>query len=479
MNKNNKYILPSLKEAQKRTKDKPEFILDEYIIPDIAKDLGQGRSYFIKTYGCAANERDSEIIAGILQMMGFSPAQSELDASLILLNTCAIRQNAEDKVFGQLGALKQLKRTSDELVFGVCGCMAQEEVSVDLILKKYPQVDLVFGTHNIHRLPYLLANAYLNKEKTVEVLSNQGCVIENLPSVRNGKFKAYVNIMHGCDKFCTYCIVPYTRGKQRSRRMEDILNECKELVKQGYKEITLVGQNVNAYGKDLDHGETFAKLLEQVALTNIDRIRFQTSHPWDFESEMIDVIAKYDNIMPAIHLPVQSGNSDVLKLMGRRYTREHYLSLVEQIKTKIPDVTFSTDIIVGFPNETEEQFQDTLSLVDICQYDLAYTFVFSPREGTPAARMEDNVPLKEKQERLQRLNQRITHYSRMNNEKYADKIVEVLVDGFSKKNDSVYAGYTRHNKLVNFTGKNVKPGDIVRVRITQVKSYSLDGELVE
>lgn len=478
MNKKN-YILPNLKQAKVRTPSQTKFVLDEYEIPEIAKNLGVGKKYFVRTYGCAANERDGETMGGLLEMMGYTKADDQMEADVILMNTCAIRQNAEEKVLGQLGALKLLKRTNPDLIFGVCGCMAQEEATVDLILKKYPQVDLIFGTHNIHRLPQLLANAILSKEKTVEVFSNQGEVIEHLPVSRNGKFKAFVNIMYGCDKFCTYCIVPYTRGKQRSRRVEDILEECNELVAQGYKEITLLGQNVNAYGKDLENPLTFAYLLEQVALTGIPRIRFSTSHPWDFEDAMIDVIAKYDNIMPAIHLPVQSGNSDVLKLMGRRYTREHYLTLVEKIKTKIPDVTFSTDIIVGFPNETEEQFLDTLSLVEQCQYDLAYTFVYSPRVGTPAASMEDNIPLEEKQARLQRLNERITYYSHLNNEKYQDQVVEVLVDGKSKKNDEVWSGYTRHNKLVNFTGNNIKPGDIVNVKITQVKSYSLDGIAIE
>ena len=479
MNNKKNYILPDLKAARVRTPGDDAILRTDFQMNEMAKHLGDGRNYFIRTYGCAANERDSETLGGLFESMGYKRALDMKDADVILLNTCAIRQNAEDKVFGQLGAIKQLKRTNPDLIIGVCGCMAQEEATVNEILTKYPQVDLIFGTHNLHRLPELLLNAVFNKEKTVEVYSNQGEVVENLPVSRNGSHKAFVHIMYGCDKFCTYCIVPFTRGKQRSRKMEDILEEVNTLKQQGYKEVTLLGQNVNAYGKDLDGSFTFSRLLEEVAKTGIARIRFTTSHPFDFEDEMITVIAKYDNIMPAIHLPVQSGNSDILKLMGRRYTREHYLNLVDKIKSAIPDVTFSTDIIVGFPNETQAQFEDTLSLVDRCQYDLAYTFIYSPREGTPAARMEDNIPFCEKQRRLQQLNDRITYYSNLNNQKYKDAIVEVLVDGPSKKNDAVWSGYTRHNKLVNFTGENIHTGDIVNVKITEVKSYSLDGIAIE
>ncbi|MEG2751284.1 MAG: tRNA (N6-isopentenyl adenosine(37)-C2)-methylthiotransferase MiaB, partial [Anaerorhabdus sp.] len=380
---------------------------------------------------------------------------------------------------GELGMLKKLKTKNPDLMFGLCGCMAQEEEIVQLLLKKYPQVDLIFGTHNIHRLPELLYNAMMTKEKTVEVYSKEGEVIENLPVKRFGKHKAWVNIMYGCDKFCTYCIVPYTRGKERSRLMNDILAEIQELKDTGYKEVTLLGQNVNAYGKDLDIENGFATLLEEVAKIGIPRIRFTTSHPWDFTDDMIDVIAKYDNVMPAIHLPVQSGNSDMLKIMGRRYTSEEYKSLYDRIIAKIPNCTFSTDIIVGFPNETDQQFQDTLDMVDYCKYDLAYTFIYSPREGTPAARMEDNVPMDVKSERLQRLNEKVGLYSNMNNQKYVGKVVRVLVDGLSKKNDQVYSGYSEENKLINFTGSQVQEGDIVKVLITDVKSWSLNGEVVE
>lgn len=479
MSKNNNFRLPSLKEAQIRTLDASRIEHNAFVLPESARHIGLGRNFYLRTYGCQANERDSETIVGILLSMGFKQTEKEEEADFILLNTCAIRKNAEDKVLGELGLLKRLKKENPDLIFGLCGCMAQEEEIVQLILKKYQQVDIIFGTHNIHRLPELLYQTLMTKERTVEVYSKEGEVIENLPVKRFGSHKAWVNIMYGCDKFCTYCIVPYTRGKERSRLMKDILDEVQELKEQGYKEVTLLGQNVNAYGKDLNLDGGFAGLLKAVAEIGIPRVRFTTSHPWDFSNEMIDVIAQYDNVMPAIHLPVQSGNSDILKIMGRRYTSEEYKSLYDRIIAKLPNCAFSTDIIVGFPNETDEQFQDTLDMVDYCKYDLAYTFIYSPREGTPAARMEDNVPDNVKSERLQILNEKIGYYSNMNNQKYLNKIVKVLVDGLSKKNNQVYSGYTEENKLVNFTGNNIQEGDIVEVLITDVKSWSLNGQKIE
>lgn len=474
-----KYRLPSLKDARKRNKEEIKVERALFEIPDQARSMGVGKKYFLRTYGCQANQRDSETISGILNHLGFTMVDQEEQADVLIFNTCAIRKNAEDKVIGELGLLKRLKRVNPDLTFVLCGCMAQEEEIVSLILKKYPQVDLIFGTHNIHRLPILLYQTMFDKERVVEVYSKQGEIIENLPVNRFGNHKAWVNIMYGCDKFCTYCIVPYTRGKERSRLMDDILLEVKELKEQGFKEVTLLGQNVNAYGKDLKLQSGFATLLEEVAKTGIPRIRFTTSHPWDFSDAMIDVIAKYDNIMPSIHLPVQSGNSQMLRLMGRRYTKEDYLDLYNRIVSKIPHCTFTTDIIVGFPNETEEQFQDTLDMVDYCKYDGAYTFIYSPREGTPAAKMDDNVSLENKNRRLQTLNDKVNYYAKLNNDKYLNKVVKVLVDGISKKNDQVYSGYSEENKLVNFTAKHVKVGDIVEVLIKDCKTWSLKGEMIE
>ena len=473
------YQMPSLKEAQLRSRKPQEISYDSFVIPDEISGFGKDKYYYLRTYGCQANVRDSETIAGILELLGYKEADSLESSDFILLNTCAIRENAEDKVFGELGSLKRMKRNNPDLIIGVCGCMAQEEVVVKRILETYPQVDLVFGTHNIHNLPNLLHQAVFSREKTIEIYSKEGEIIENLPTRRFGNHKAWVNIMYGCDKFCTYCIVPYTRGKERSRLPEDILKEVVELKKLGYQEVTLLGQNVNAYGKDLEPPYNIAKLLGEVAEVGIPRIRFTTSHPWDFTEELVNVIAKYPNIMPAFHLPVQSGNNDVLKKMGRRYTVEEYKHIFDLLRKKIPDCTFTTDIIVGFPNETETQFQDTLALYDYCEFDSAYTFAFSARVGTPAEKMGDTVPLEEKKERLQRLNKSVAKYSLKSNRKYLDKEVLVLVDGPSKKDPNIFSGYTEHNKLVNFIPKKAKIGDIVLVKITQVKSWSLDGEEIE
>ena len=310
------------------------------------------------------------------------------------------------------------------------------------------------------------------------MLSIEGDVIENIPVKRDSKYKAWVNIMYGCDKFCTYCIVPYTRGKQRSREPEYIIDEVKELVKNGYKEVTLLGQNVNAYGKDLNMGYGMANLLEDVANTGIDRVRFVTSHPWDFTDEMVDVIAKYPNIMPYIHLPLQSGSSKILKLMGRRYTKEEYLTLYKKIREKMPYSSITTDIIVGFPNETDEDFNETLEVVRKCKFDSAFTFIFSPREGTPAASMKDSIPKEKKEQRLYELNELINKYSKEANDAYLGNVVPVLIEGYSEKDDSMLMGYTDTMKLVNVDCSREYVGEIVKVHITDVKTWSMDGVVV-
>lgn len=470
---------PNLNEAKKRKNKEVRHIHDAFSIPPEMVHAGDGKTYYIHTYGCQANERDSETLSGILEMMGYQETKDIKEADVILLNTCAIRENAEEKVFGKVGYVKNLKKNKPHLIFGLCGCMAQEEVVIQKILEKHPHVDLIFGTHNIHRLPELLKEAMFNKEMVVEVWSKEGDVIENTPVTRANKHKAWVNIMYGCNKFCTYCIVPYTRGKERSRLSQDIVEEVQQLVKDGYKEVTLLGQNVNSYGKDLQDGSTFASLLEDVAQTGIDRIRFTTSHPWDFSQEMIQAIAKYDNIMPAIHLPVQSGNNEVLKRMGRKYSREKYLDLFYSIKKEIPDCTITTDIIVGFPNETEEQFEDTLSLYKECEYDLAYTFIYSPREGTPAAKMLDNIDRKTKEQRLYQLNEIVNEKAYKQNQRFLNQVVDVLVDGPSKKDETMLTGYTAHQKLINFKGNKADIGKIVKVKVTEAKTWALKGEQVE
>ena len=471
------YILPSLSDARKRNKElsaKLSFSLDEKY-----RGLGEGKTYYIVTHGCQANQRDSETMAGLLDAMGYKMAEEEKDADIILINTCAVRQGAEEKVLGEIGALKRYKKENPDMIIGIGGCMAQEEKTVNLIMEKYRQVDIIFGTHNITSLPKLIYDVLSDKKRKVEVFSKMGEIIESVPVTRFMSHKAWVNIIYGCDKFCSYCIVPYTRGKERSRDKDDIIAEVEELVRQGYKEVCLLGQNVNAYGKDLHIDYTFGNLLADVAKTNIPRIRFMTSHPWDFDDTMIEAIKSNKNIMPYIHLPIQSGNSEILRKMNRRYSREEYLALFDKLKRELPGFSFTTDIIVGFPNESDEAFEDTLSAVKHCEYDNAFTFIYSKREGTPAAAMEDAIDQKTKEERLQRLNELVAFYANKNNQRFKDQVVEVLVDGLSKRNAKVYSGYTPENKLVNFTGEGVKTGDIVKVKITQVMSFSLNGELVE
>ncbi|MFD1018265.1 tRNA (N6-isopentenyl adenosine(37)-C2)-methylthiotransferase MiaB [Thalassobacillus hwangdonensis] len=473
------YQPPSLRDAKKRGKEDVKVHYD-FSIPEDLSNLGQGKKYMIRTYGCQMNEHDTEVMAGMLEDMGYQATTETREADIILLNTCAIRENAENKVFGEIGHLKPLKMENPDLILGVCGCMSQEESVVNRILKKHPFMDLIFGTHNIHRLPHLIKDAMFSKEMVVEVWSKEGDIIENLPRSRKGKIKAWVNIMYGCDKFCTYCIVPYTRGKERSRRPEDIIQEVRHLAAQGYKEITLLGQNVNAYGKDfedIDYG--LGELMNEIHKIDIPRVRFTTSHPRDFDDRLIEVLGQGGNLLDHIHLPVQSGSSSILKIMARKYTRESYLELVRKIREAMPEATLTTDIIVGFPNETEEQFQETLTLMEEVGFESAYTFIYSPREGTPAARMKDNVPMEVKKERLQRLNAIVNRQSKEAMEKYEGAIVDVLVEGESKKNPEVLAGYTKRNKLVNFRAPKSTIGEIVKVKITKAKTWSLDGELVE
>lgn len=469
--------LPNYKEASIRSKERVE--KEQYQLPVEDRELGKNKTYFLKTYGCQMNEHDSENIQAMLEEMGFKEAADYEQADLILLNTCSIRENAHNKAFGMLGRLKHLKQEKPDIIIGLCGCMAQEEGVIQEILTRYPQVNFVFGTHNLHRLPIVLKKYMDTNHQEIEVFSKEGNLIEGMPVKRMSPYKAYVNIIYGCDKFCTYCIVPYTRGKQRSRRKEDILQEVEELVKEGYQEVTLLGQNVNAYGKDLEENYGMEDLLEDVARTNIPRIRFMTSHPWDFTDKMIEVIAKYPNIMKSIHLPVQSGSSRILRKMGRRYTKESYLELFDKIKETVPNVSISTDIIVGFPGEEEEDFQETLDLVRHCKFDNAFTFIYSPRENTPASRLTDNTPLEVKEKRLQELNQLVNQYFLENNQKKVGSIEKVLVEGKNENGKTDLYGYTETNKLINFNGSSDTIGKIIDVKVTDAKTWSLDGEICE
>ena len=465
---------PNMVDARKRGKEEVKYIYENRNYNEVFK----GKKYFIKTYGCQMNVHDSEEIKKILENLGYTEIEDYEQADLIILNTCAIRENAHDKVFGFLGRCKHLKKTNKDLILGLCGCMAQEENVVKEIREKHKYIDIVFGTHNMNELPDMLMNFY--GKQSINVYSKEGDVIEfgNLYK-RDSKITAWVNIMYGCDKFCTYCIVPYTRGKQRSRKSEDILKEVKELKEQGYKEITLLGQNVNAYGKDLDGEIEFSKLLEKVSDIGIERIRFVTSHPWDFTDKMIDVIASRENIMPYIHLPLQSGSNKILKLMGRKYTKEEYLELFNKIRNKVKNASITTDIIVAFPGETEEDFNDTLDVVNTCKYDGAFTFIYSPRENTPAAKMKNDLTEAEKEDRLHRLNELVNKYSKESNERMLNTIQKVLVIGVSEKDSNKVCGYTENMKLVNVTAPMDTIGQIINVKITDAKSFSLDGEIIE
>jgi len=461
---------PDYTEERKRDLAPTEF---NYIEPTIS-DVFNGKKYFLRTYGCQMNVHDSEEIAGILENLGCIRVEELEEADIAILNTCAIRENAHDKVFGFLGKCKHLKSKNKDMKIIICGCMAQEKSVVDEFMKNHKYIDLVFGTHNIHELPNYLIN--LKPGLNIEVVSSDNNVYEVDSYHRDSKYSAWINIMYGCDKFCTYCIVPYTRGKERSRKSIDIIRECEKLKENGYQEVTLLGQNVNAYGRDREDEISFASLLEEVAKVGIPRVRFVTSHPWNFTDEMIEVIAKYDNIMPYIHLPLQSGSDKILKLMGRRYTQEEYLELFDKMKERIPGVAITTDIIVGFPGETEEDFEETLKVVEHCKYDGAYTFIFSPREGTPAAKMRDDTELEVKEDRLHRLNKIVNKYSNFNNQKLLGKTVPVLLIGESEKDSNKLYGYTDTFKLVNVECDKTLIGKIIDVEITEAKSFSLDGK---
>ncbi|MGM9970975.1 MAG: tRNA (N6-isopentenyl adenosine(37)-C2)-methylthiotransferase MiaB [Anaeroplasmataceae bacterium] len=469
--------VPNLKEARNRKKE--ETLRVAYSLMDKYKGIGEGKTYHVFTYGCQGNEADSEVMCGILEELGYKLSKEEYSADVVILNTCAIRENAENRIWGVLGLLKGVKRENPNMIIGISGCMPQEENATQKILEKYPHIDIIFGTHNIGNLPKLLYEAYMSKSKVIEVLSTQGNILEDAPKVRASKHKAWVNIMYGCDEFCTYCIVPYTRGKERSRAKEDIINEVNELVKAGYSEITLLGQNVNAYGKDLGSDYTFGDLLVDLDKTGIKRIRYTTSHPRDFDDKTIDAMANCPSVMPSLHLPVQSGDNNILKKMNRKYTYEQYMDIVNKLKTRVPGISITTDIIVGFPNETEEEFQNTLKLVNEVKYEGAYTFIYSKREGTPAASMEDSTPMEEKEDRLQRLNALVNKYYLEGNQRFVGKIVKVLVDGESKNGNNMMCGYTEHNKLCHFqsTDKNLI-GKIINVRVTEAKTWFIIGEYV-
>lgn len=451
--------------------------VDANNVPTTLASFAKGRKFYIRTYGCQANYRDEETMAGYLVAAGFVRTSDPKEANLAIINTCAVRENAEEKIYGEIGSFKANKQADPSFLLVLAGCVMGEEGVGESLLKTYPFISLIIGTHEVSKLLPLLNDVLEQRRTVVSSSSFSSEVVENMPSVRLSSFEAYVNISYGCDKFCTYCIVPYTRGRERSRKMEDVLAECQGLVESGYKQITLLGQNANSYGLDFKDGTSFASLLDKVAALGVPRLRFLTSYPSQFTDDVIDVMAKWKNIVPWLHLPVQSGSSSCLRRMGRRYSRQEYLDLVERIKAKIPDIALTTDIIVGFPFETEEEFEDTLSLMDRVAYDSAYTFIYSPRIGTPAAKMEQ-LPPDVTKARFLRLKEKVDALTKRSSEAMIGQTVEVLVEGKSKKDSAKLSGYSANGKLIHFEGPSYLEGALVPVKITSSKTYSLHGELV-
>lgn len=435
------------------------------------------KNYHIVTYGCQMNEHDTEVLSGILEQLGYQWTDRLDAADVLLLNTCCVREKAENKVIGHLGELKKLKQQNPDLVIGVCGCMAQQEGIAEKIRRQTPHVDLVFGTHNIHRLPELLALAREGNSTVIEIWEKEKGIVEAMPMKRAGGVKAYVTITYGCNNFCSYCIVPYVRGRERSRDPQAVYEEVKELTEKGFKEVMLLGQNVNSYGKDLANKVDFADLLRSLEdVQGLERIRYMTSHPRDFSDKLVETIKASRKVCEHFHLPIQSGSNAILKKMNRGYTREYYLELVQKIKEAVPKATLTTDIIVGFPGETEEDFQDTLDVVTKAEFDTAFTFLYSPRSGTPAAKWEQ-VPEEAKKERFQRLLELQNRISIAKNRQLLGQVEEVLVEGPSKTNEARLTGRTRGNKVVVLEGDESIIGKTVPVKIIEAQTWSLVGEL--
>ena len=443
------------------------------------KNEGKYKKYYILTMGCQLNENDSEKISGMLSNMGYTETVNMEEADFILFNTCCVRENAEERLFGKIGEIKRLKETKPVLL-AIGGCMMQEKIMLDKIKKSYPFVDIVFGTHTMQNLPEYVYKALIKQEKVKDVIDIDGEIYEGLPIKRNDKFKASVTIMYGCNNFCSYCIVPYVRGRERSRSPEKILEEVQTLAKEGYKEITLLGQNVNSY-KGNDRIKNFADLLNEVCkIEGIERIRFISPHPKDFTDDVIEAIANNEKVCKIIHLPLQSGNTKVLKEMNRKYTKEQYLELVEKMKKRIPNIVFSTDIIVGFPGETDEEFEDTLDVVRKVNYEQIFMFIYSIRSGTVAEKREDQIPEDIKHKRFDRLKELYEARVDENNEKYIGTEQKVLIEGFSKNNEKMYTARTDTNKVVVFKPtENEKIGDIVKVKILSAHKWYLEAEIID
>lgn len=434
--------------------------------------------YLILTMGCQLNENDSEKLCGMIEKMGYTKTDELKEADLVLFNTCCVRENAEEKLFGKIGEVKQIKEKRGTIL-AIGGCMMQENHIVEKLNKSYKFIDVIFGTHTLHKFPQDLYEALVKNKKIEDVLDIDGEVIEGLPIKRNDNIKASVTIMNGCNNFCSYCIVPYVRGRERSRDPRDIINEVEELAKQGYKEVTLLGQNVNSYKGNSNLGiNKFSELLRAVNKINgIERIRFVSPHPKDFTDDVIEAIRDCDKVCKIIHLPLQSGSSAVLKIMNRKYTKEQYLNLAEKMQKIIPDIVFSTDIIVGFPGETEKDFEDTLDVVKKVHFEQVYMFIYSRRVGTPADKMENQIPEDIKHKRFDKLKVLVESQIEENNKKYVNTVQKVLVEGKSKTNDKILTGRTQTNKVVNFEGNEELIGNIIELKIVSEHMWYLKGEI--
>ena len=456
----------------------------EYVDKVNKINLGKNLKYIVLTMGCQLNENDSEKISGMIEEMGYTRTDKIEEADLIAFNTCCVRENAEDRLFGKLGEVKKYKEEKGTII-AIGGCMMQEKHMVEKLKKSYPFFDIVFGPHTLYKFPEDVYNTLTTRKRIEDILDIDGEIIEGLPIRRDDKIKASVAIMNGCNNFCTYCIVPYVRGRERSRKAEDIIKEIEGLAKQGYKEITLLGQNVNSYmrverekGEDVGQIDSFAKLLRKVnEIPGIERIRFISPHPKDFTDDVIEAIRDCDKVCKIIHLPLQAGSSKVLKDMNRKYTKEQYLQLVDKMKNKIPNVAFSTDIIVGFPGETEEDFEDTLDVVEKVCFEQVFMFIYSRRVGTPADKMENQVPEKIKHERFTRLKELVESQIELNNKKFVGTKQKVLVEGKSKTNENMLTGRTDTNKVVNFEGPDELIGKMVDLKIASEHMWYLKGEI--
>ncbi len=434
------------------------------------------KKYYITTYGCQMNIHESEKLAGILTSMGYSPSDNELNADIIVFNTCCIRENAENTADGNIGALKKLKKANKDLIIAVGGCMTQQVGYAQKLHQKFPFIDIIFGTHNLENFRSLLENKLKQKRTLIEVLDKEGPIIEGTPKTRTSYPNAWVNITYGCNNFCTYCIVPYVRGRERSRKLEDIVNECKTLVKDGYKEITLLGQNVNSYGKDL--GVDFADLINEISkIEGKFRLRFMTNHPKDLTEKLVVALSKSNKICKSIHLPIQAGSNRILKLMNRKYDRESYFEKVEMLRKYIPDIAITTDIMVGFPTETDQDFMDTVDVVERVGFSGAFTFVYSRREGTPAAKMDGQIEESVSKQRIMHLIDLQNNINRSQSKQYIGKTIEVLCEGYDDKKD-MHLGRDTYGRMLYFKGEQSDVGNFINVKVEKTGGISLVGQKV-